>query len=443
MIELISICLEIGDIMPLTKVMDELLTKQEAELKNWIIEYYSKYGKTPLVSQVQKEFPYFIPISLDKGEIEKISVEAMVDDIKRGRLVQTWEAALQEAIAYIRENKKIPLEIINRIQHLTAASDGISAFSEFDRGRYFRKPGLGIGVKMIDRVTGGISGGELMTIAGRLGTGKTTFSLFIAHHWWALGKKILFVSNEMLDADIFARLDGIVGKFNPLRLRTDNSEEMRKIAADAGALVSSAHELHGGEIYIPSRRIKTPTDVFALANHLMVDAVIIDGLYLMNPDGGRFAATWERVAEISNQVKQNALNYNLPVVALTQYKRTGGRKDVYDPEDLAYSDAIGQDSDFILGINPSPGIKGRLELQLIKNRFGAEIATICSIDYDKMECTEDSVSLSADERFWSTRAEKAILPPETVEKAETPTPDDDGIFVTFTKKEKGPLWTDD
>ncbi len=438
MIELISICLEIGDIMPMTEIMDELLTEQEAELKNWVIEYYSKYGKVPLVSQVQKEFPHFIPISWDKEEIGKISVEAIVDDLKHGRLVQTWEAALQEAIIYVRENKKIPSEIINRIQHLTATSDGISAFSGFDRGRYFRKPGLGIGIRMIDRATGGISAGELMTIAGRLGTGKTTFSLFIAHHWWSLGKKILFVSNEMLDADIFARLDGIVGKFNPLRLRTDDSEEMRKVATSAGVLVSSEHELHGGEIYIPNRRVRTPTDVFALARHLMVDAIIIDGLYLMNPDSGHFTAKWERVAEISNQVKQNALNYNLPVVALTQYKRTGGRKDVYDPEDIAYSDAIGQDSDFIIGINPSSGIKGRFELQLIKNRFGAEIATICSIDYDKMECVEDSVSLSADDRFWSAKAL-----PETIEKTKAPAPDDDGLFVTIPEKEKASLWTDD
>jgi len=387
---LISICLEREDITPLFEIPRELLSPAEVELVSFILEYFNKYSKVPTNDRVEKEFPYFMTTTVK--DASKIVLADLVDQVKRAKLAHKWEYTLQNLAAGVREDgKELPIGELSRLLKLTAMTTGIESFSSFDRGEYFRKPGLQTGLKMIDVATGGISGGEVMIIAGRLGNKKTTLSLFIAHTWWAAGKRILFASMEMAPSDIFSRLDGIVGSFNPLIIRGEKTLEVSRAIDKAERMVKVTSKESKGEIFIPKTKLKTPQEVFAMAQFLACDGIIIDGLYLMHPNDGKFGSKWERISEISNQINEGAKDVNIPTLALTQIKRVGGRKDLYDPEDIAYSDSIGQDADFVLVSNPSILDKNKIELQLVKNRFGKEIATICSIDFDRMKLVEESV----------------------------------------------------
>lgn len=365
----------------------ELLSPTELELIQFITEFYTKYKKVVTVERLSKQFPFFLP-TMTK---EKFVLEDVLEQVKKAKLAHKWEHTLQNLITSIRETEEIPVSEVSELLKLTTMTSGVDTFSGFDREEYFRKPGLPTGLKMIDVATGGISNGEIMIVAGRLGNKKTTLSLFIVHHWWKQGKRILFASNEMAPSDIFSRLDGIVGRFNPMIIRGEPSEETHELLARTGAMVRVSSKEHHGEIFIPKTKLKTPNEVFAMAQYLAADGVIIDGLYLMHPNEGHFGSKWERVSEISNQLKEGAGDTLIPTIALTQIKRTGGRKDMYDPEDIAYSDSIGQDADFVLVSNPSILDKNKLELQLVKNRFGKEISTICAIDFDKMTLVEESI----------------------------------------------------
>jgi hypothetical protein len=386
---LISICLERENIMPLMEIPRELLSPPEVEMVNFITEFFNKYKTVPSTDRIEKEFPYFMATSVT--EPHKIVLEDLVDQVKRAKLAHKWEYTLQNLAASVREDgKELPIAEVSSLLKLTAMTTGIETFSSFDRGEYFRKPGLQTGLKLIDVATGGISGGEVMVVAGRLGNKKTTLSLFIAHTWWAAGKRILFASMEMAPSDIFSRLDGIVGSFNPLIIRGEKTLEVGRSIDRAERMVKVTSKESKGEIFIPKTKLKTPQEVFAMAQYLACDGIIIDGLYLMHPNGGNFGSKWERISEISNQINEGAKDVNIPTLALTQIKRVGGRKDLYDPEDIAYSDSIGQDADFVLVSNPSVLDKNKIELQLVKNRFGKEIATICSIDFDKMKLVEES-----------------------------------------------------
>lgn len=398
---LLTLCLERENIMPLLEIPKELLSPTEIELIKFITEFYAKFKKIPSTERVGKEFPYFLPTIVKVPD--KYVLEDLLEQVKREKLAHKWEHVLQNSISIIREGKELPVPEVSALIKLTMMTGGVETFSGFDRLEYFRKPGLNTGLKMIDVATGGISNGEVMIVAGRLGNKKTTLSLFIAHTWWKLGKRVLFASNEMAPGDIFSRLDGIVGKFNPLTLRLDPSDETKKLAEKTGGMVRVFSKEHHGEIFIPKVKLKTPNEIFAMAQYLAVDGVIIDGLYLMHPNDGHFSAKWERVSEISNQIKEGASDTNIPIIALTQIKRVGGRKELYDPEDIAYSDSIGQDADFVLVSNPSILDKNKIELQLVKNRYGKEIATICAIDFDKMTLVEESVlsDAIADEEWFS------------------------------------------
>jgi hypothetical protein len=113
-------------------------------------------------------------------------------------------------------------------------------------------------------------------------------------------------------------------------------------------------------------------------------------------------ARWENVAAVSNSLKQAALDLKLPVLGSTQIKRVGGKTD-YDPEDIAYSDALGQDADFLIALNPSKAVKQRIEVQLIKNRYGSQVTESIYIDYETMSIIDESVNGKvencADEEF--------------------------------------------
>lgn len=390
--ELISTALTDRDITPLSNFPQFLINKYEKEILEWIFEYARKFEEPPQLSRLRREFEHFIPI-MSSPPFPLADVYEMTLKRKRKEYAVT---VLTSIIDEIPEKDDLDLSTMSKLMlELGNSSSDISRYSTFDRSRYFRGDSLKIGFNMIDRATGGIANGEMMLIAGRLGTGKSTLQQWITYKWWEEGRRILFISKEMLSTDVFSRIDAMVGKFNPLRIRTmprsDIESELKVITSIAGS--------SKGEIIIPSRQISTPSQIVTLARHLSIDAVFVDGMYLLKPDGARGPQLWEDVKSVSNDLKQAALDLGKPFMTSTQLKRTG-KRDEYDPEDLAYSDALGQDADFLVAIHPSPAMKNRIELQLIKNRFGPNIAELAYIDYDTMTIVDESVEGSVDDDDW-------------------------------------------
>lgn len=436
--QLITNCLIEQDITPLIEFPEELMLKFEHKMVTWILDYKASYGKTPAIARVQKNFPHFVPISYAEDAVLP-PLGDVADQTRARKLKAYWLNTLNNAIMTLTEDDdELPIEMIDQLQLVTSVASGISTFSSFDREKYFRHGILNVGLRLIDKATGGIGKGEMMVVAGRLGSGKTFTSLFFALEWWKQGKRVLFISNEMLPADIFARLDGIFGGFSPLFLRSASAarEVGEEMIGAVSVKIRAESKETGGEIYVPNQRLMTPQVVFSLAKNLQVDAVVIDGLYMMTPSDRAYGAKWEKVAAISNEVKQLALSVEVPVLALTQIKRTGGKKEEYDPEDIAYSDAIGQDADFIVAIAPGMVMKERMEMQLIKNRFGPALSTLVSIDFEKMTLTEDSTTITEDDDFFRT---PAIGEPSGIYK--TTRREEEGLTMegTWVPKDDGEL----
>ena len=227
-----------------------------------------------------------------------------------------------------------------------------------------------------------------MLIVGRLGTGKSTVAQHIAKTIWLEGKRILFVSAEMLSLDVFSRIDAMVGRFNPLDLRKGRSSELEGILGKVLKKVKGER----GEIIIPRSRLLSPSQIAAFAKNLDVDLIIVDGAYLLKPSDGHYSSKWEKVATVSNELKQIALDLDLPLIATAQIKRGATTDGDYTPEDIALSDALGQDSDFVLAIKQNAVMKEKAELQLIKNRYGSLCTTLIRIDFDTMELIDETFS---------------------------------------------------
>lgn len=367
----------------------ELISEDEQEIVTFVLDFSREYGKTPSVKRVMEKFEYFIPFrfAASSWEPEPAPIGDIFNQTVKRKLLDATERLMREASVVIKRDGEVPLETFNEIERLHTMSLGVSTYSKFDRDLYFRRTSMHLPFKVIDANTGGISDGDFMLLIGRLGTGKSTVAQYMAKYIWEKGGKILFVSAEMLSLDVFSRIDAMVGKFNPLELRLGKTPTM----VDKLTAVHDEVKRGVGEIIVPRSRLLNPAQIAAFAKNLGVDLIIVDGAYLLQPSSGGYTSKWEKVANVSNELKQMALELNLPLVATAQIKRGADGDDGYTPEDIALSDALGQDADFVVAVYPNKTIKERAELQLIKNRYGSTCATQIYIDYETMTIIDETV----------------------------------------------------
>ena len=373
--ELVTAAIEEGNIQILNDFPTDLMNEFEQELVLWIAEYARMYGTLPEIERIEKEYPLFVPL-VSRDPIHDI-FDVTLHHKKRQETMQMI-ATVTEGLRDEKYDPSLDVSLSSRI--LSVSQSGLIRYSTFDRSEYFksRVPIL-FHFPVIDKVTGGLAHGDLAYIVGRLGTGKSTTTQWICHNWWRDGKRILFISNETLPIDILIRLDAMAGKFDPLDLRlTSKVTELKKKVS----VVSHMAATSAGEIIFPRKKLIMPSQVIGAAMQLEVDLIIIDGVYLMRPER-RFNSRWERVAEVSNELKQGALELGIPILGVSQIKRIGSKAKL-DIEDIAYSDALGQDADIVLGIMAEEK-KDKITLELIKNRFGtALIGTSIEIDWKTM-----------------------------------------------------------
>lgn len=381
--ELITVSIETGNVSRLSDFPLDLANGFEREMLRWVAEYKRRFDRPPSMSRLRARFPHFVPV---ETEDDTPPLEDLYEMTVQRKLSTFVIAQLEEARAFAKTEGKVPNDILRNILVTANMTTSVARYSTFDRSLYFREAGIPLGFRLIDRATGGLAKGDYGLITGRLGTGKSTVAMWIAYGWWLQGKKVLYISNEMLATDVFSRVDGMSGNFNPLMLRTSEPSSMKTILNTVAKRAGEGK----GEIIVPTMRLPTPAAVASMAQNLDIDVIIIDGVYLMMPDGGGFSSKWERVAAVSNALKQVAMDIRLPMLGITQLKRTG-EKETYDPEDLAYSDALGQDADFIMALKQSKILRTRTEIQLIKNRYGPEMATIINTDFDSMTIRDVSV----------------------------------------------------
>lgn len=318
-----------------------------------------KYGKPPTVKRLVKQFPTFVPVS---------SLDPL-GDIYDQELTRQRNIFTREYILGIESELKQgvdPQEHIRKLnQILSEGAANVARYTTFDRTTYLRKPtSFPYGIPQIDQYTGGMEAGDLIYLIGRLGTGKTTFALWIVSQWLKAGKRILVVSNENRAEDVIVKVDSYIGGFNPLKKRTMEwtEEEQKKLET-----VNYIAKRMDGEIFIPKQPVKDVKEVQSLLHTYKPDVVMVDGIYLMQGASGD--SHWEKITGISRSLKQLAEGEGLPVLGIHQANRNAvGRR--IEIEHIAYADALAQDADQVFGINKEE--ENSVYVESIKSRWGKQ-----------------------------------------------------------------------
>jgi replicative DNA helicase len=203
----------------------------------------------------------------------------------------------------------------------------------------------------LDKLLGGFQPSDLIIVAGRPGSGKTSFALSIMQTAAAQYKKrIALFSLEMSAEQLVQRLVASMGEIDSQGLRLGKIGD-----EDYARLVRATGELSELPIFIDDSAALTPTEIRAKARRLRaehgVDLIIIDYLQLMTVRG-RPENRVQEISQISRQLKELARELHVPVVALSQLSRAVESRLDHRPQlaDLRESGSIEQDADVVIFI---------------------------------------------------------------------------------------------
>lgn len=211
--------------------------------------------------------------------------------------------------------------------------------------------GVPTGFIDLDKLLGGFQPSDLIIIAGRPGSGKTSFALSIMQTAAARYKKrIALFSLEMSAEQLVQRMVASLGEIDASALRQGKLSD-----DDYARLVRATGELSELPIFIDDSAAITPLEIRAKARRLHaehgLDLIIIDYLQLMTIRG-RVENRVQEISQISRQLKELARELHVPVVALSQLSRAVESRQDHRPQlaDLRESGSIEQDADVVIFI---------------------------------------------------------------------------------------------
>lgn len=216
---------------------------------------------------------------------------------------------------------------------------------------------------ILNEDTRGMHPGNFIIIYGRPKMMKTWVALIIGCHAYVKGMRVLIWSMEM-EFDILRRIACIVckidyDKFKKGKLDPASQQQVWQVLKSIKdeELVKTSHEGHTPALMVVNPHSSSNgSGVSALQakiREFKPDLVLVDGMYLMRDDRQKVRTIdWKAVAHVSQDLKQTAAQFKIPIIGITQANR-GADKDPKkaDLAELAYADALAQDCDLCMRVH--------------------------------------------------------------------------------------------
>ena len=251
--------------------------------------------------------------------------------------------------------------------------DEIQAISDHDGNLR----GVPTGLTELDELTNGLQPGQMIVVAGRPGSGKSTLGLDFCraasiHHNMA---SVIF-SLEMGRSEISMRLLSAEARVALSNIRSGGmtDDDWKRIApklegvANAPLFIDDSPNLTMMEIRAKARRLKQRHDL---------KLIVLDYLQLMS-SGKKVESRQVEVSEFSRQIKLLAKELEVPIVALSQLNRGSEQRSDKKPmvSDLRESGSIEQDADLVILVHRDDMYDkettraGEADLMVAKHRNG-------------------------------------------------------------------------
>lgn len=316
------------------------------EMSQFLAKYFTRFGELPPKEVFESEFQLTLPTSYAPWPFyeTKLKEEFFVR--------QALPALVNFNENYEKDQKQALLKLREQLVSL-ADPDGspepVSIVHDLSRHERFKEKDnerIPTGIEPLDEAMGGFSiKDEFVIISARMGIGKSWIAQAMASHMTRSGYRVGFYSGEMSEDQVGARFDSLISNLSNYALTrginvdlTEHYEKLSHIEGDL--LVITPKQL---------RRNARPSDMRKFALKYDLDVLFLDQLSLMEPDGMRGGADYERKALLSYQLKSLQQELRIPIIAVSQLNR-GAQGETPNTSHIAGSDRIGQDATLVLAL---------------------------------------------------------------------------------------------
>lgn len=323
-------------------------------------------GLVPSMEYINTQFPGFYAYSSDdpvpilaqvlRDEKVKLELELLAENLK-------IEAASDPRVALATLSQKTAdISSLMEVGHdLTISGAYSNLLSNYETVQENRGViGIPYPWHPLNEETQGKQKAQFIIFYARPGSMKTWIAVYNAVHDYLVSRRrVMFYTREMHPDLVAQRIAACLcevdykafknGKLQP-SVKDAMFTRLKELAEDeksAGAflghqpcirIVSDRGSKDGGGVQWLSSKIK----------EMEPDIVYVDGMYLMKDDRSRQRTVdWKSVAQISQDLKRCAQEYDIPIVGITQANRNAEKGSGQDLTELSYADAIGQDADAV------------------------------------------------------------------------------------------------
>lgn len=265
------------------------------------------------------------------------------------KLVEDWK---ERELAKIAGQKLYTTEDVTKafeIEHFELfpkseenASDKFLADAELEYQGKDNPRVIKTGLPSLDKLIGGFEKGELITLGGYSGGGKTTLALNIATQIAQAGGKVLYFSLEMTKVEMHKRL--VCSSLRISDFSKITQEEFYTVVEKSKSL---ENDLPLEFIDDADTTVEKISAICAGKKDLSL--IIIDHLHILRSEK-RFKDQLALLTYLSRKVKIIAQELNIPILLLSQLNRSNAGRDVKSPilSDLRGSGSIEQDSNLVM-----------------------------------------------------------------------------------------------
>lgn len=283
--------------------------------------------------------------------------------LKRRTMMQLAQVMIADAANPAADPDALSAQVIQGLQGADSGPasvpmrDALLDFmAELDQGTASR---CYIGLPDVDRILGGLRGGQYIAIAARPGVGKSAFALAAAVNICRTRGPVLLASLEMSPQEIAARCVAAASGVDGDRINAGDLD------ADAYAALAACYgELSNIPLHITDRArtpLKLRREAVRMKSRGGLSAIVVDYIGLMQSDS-RTTSRYEMITSISVELKALASELDVPILVLTQLNRTSeagkdGKITRRAPQmsEARDSGSVEQDANaFLLLYNPPP-----------------------------------------------------------------------------------------
>jgi replicative DNA helicase len=268
---------------------------------------------------------------------------------------------------------------LNGFTHIKEVMIDVYDQAEEERGEIIGTP---TGFHDLDRMLGGMRGGDFIVVGARPSMGKTAFALNVSNGAAKSGDLVPVFSLEMKLLSLGQRMVASEGRIDSRRLKiggkTLTGEEWGKLSMAMGELCSLDVLLNDAS-GVTINDIKKELTILRKANPERRITCLIDYLQLITGDPKFKGNRQAEISDISRQLKIIAQDLDIVIIALSQLSRSVEQRQDKRPmlSDLRESGSIEQDADIVMFLyredyyEKDTENKNLLECIVAKQRDGA------------------------------------------------------------------------